>query len=82
MTQFRFMQAHSVGHFHSFRKIGQTWFSLLNPAAFVGNSVYLHFVTLFKEVLNRKHKLVTVLKKTAAVVLFITLIIFHLVLYL
>lgn len=26
MTQFRFMQAHSVGHFHSFRKRGQASF--------------------------------------------------------
>lgn len=45
VTQFRFMQAHSVGHFHSFRKRGQA--SLQNPAAFVGNSVYLHFVSQF-----------------------------------
>lgn len=46
MTQFRFVQAHSVGHFHSFRKRGQASFSLQNPAAFVENSVYLHFVSV------------------------------------
>lgn len=47
VTQFRFMQAHSVGHFHSFRKRGQASFSLQNPAAFIGKSVYLHFVLQF-----------------------------------
>lgn len=69
VTQFRFMQAHSVGHFHSLRKRGQASFSLQNPAAFVGNSVYLHFVAQFipvKEDVRREMQVRRYPKKRSA----------------
>lgn len=70
VTQFRFMQAHSVGHFHSFRKRGQASFFSAKPSCICWKlSVSPFCLSLFplKEILKGKCRLDTTLRKRRAV---------------